>query len=162
MRTVSFYSIDGVSKAKTAKAILVSRQDGKEAWIPLSSASVKFTGPNYQVRVSVPDWLYSKISWKTAVAYVKKAVNTVAVAEEKVVQNPVAAPKKENPYIGMDFGNMMEEQMVLSEMLSHKRIEYGENQDSDDPSILDPLEAEIKQIEGALLNIADAMKKAMA
>lgn len=159
MRTVSFYSIDGVSKAKTAKAILVSRQDGQEAWIPLSSASVKFTGPDYKVRVSVPDWLYNKISWKRPVAMATISKKT---SEPQVRSEPVAVAKKlSNPYIGMDFGNMMEEQMVLSEMLSHKRIEYGEMEDSDDPTILDPLMKEIKEIEGALLQIADAMKRVM-
>ena len=152
MRTVTMYSIDGVSKAKTAKAILVSRPQGDEAWIPLSSASVRFTGPNYKVRVSVPGWLYSKISWKRPVERSEKAPEPSA---------PPKISKPNNPYIGMDFGNMMEEQMVLSEMLSHKRFEYGDLQDSDDPTILDPLLKEIKEIEGALLQIADAMKRAM-
>lgn len=158
MRTVAFYSIDGVSKAKTAKAILVQRQDGKEAWIPMSSASVKFTGPNYKVRVSVPDWLFSKISWKNPTAFVRKAVSVSTTPAPVVTTAPVA---KKNPYIGMDYGNMMEESMVLSEMLSHKKIEFGECLDSDDPTILDPLSNEIKQIEGALIQIAEAMKVAL-
>jgi hypothetical protein len=75
-----------------------------------------------------------------------------------VTTAPVA---KKNPYIGMDYGNMMEESMVLSEMLSHKKIEFGECLDSDDPTILDPLSNEIKQIEGALIQIAEAMKVAL-
>ena len=114
MRTTSFYAVDGVSKAKTAKAILIQRADGKEAWIPMSQASVRFTGPNYKVRVSVPDWFYGKIVWKNPTAFVKKETAPVAPV------TPVAP--KMNPYIGMDFGNMMEESMVLSEMLSHKKI----------------------------------------
>lgn len=143
MRTVAFYSVDGVSKAKTAKAILVQRDDGKEAWIPLSTATVKFTGPNYKVRVSVPDWLFSKISWKSPSVYVKKPVPvdpTPAVTAAPVVKN--------NPYIGMDYGNMMEESMVLSEMLGHLKSENA------------PL-GEIKKLEGTLILIADAMKVAL-
>lgn len=165
MRTVAFYSIDGVSKAKTQKAILVQRGDGQEAWIPLSQASVRFTGPNFRVRVSVPDWFFNKISWKQPVPYVKKTAAPVSVKTGKPAEpsEPLANTKKKmnNPYVGMDFGNMMEEQMVLSEMLDHKRFEYGDMQDSDDPTILDPLWKEIKEIENALLQIADAMKVAM-
>ena len=134
MRTVAFYSVDGVSKAKTPKAILVQRDDGKEAWIPMSQASVRFTGPNYKVRVSVPDWFYGKIVWKHPTAYEKKAVAPVKPAG--------------NPYIGMDYGNMMEESMVLSEMLGQLQSENA------------PL-SEIKKIQGTLILIADAMKDAL-
>ena len=52
--------------------------------------------------------------------------------------------------------------MVLSEMLDHKRMEYGELQDSDDPTILDPLWDEIKKLEGTLIQIADAMKQQLS
>ena len=157
MRTTSFYAVDGVSKAKTAKAILIQRADGKEAWIPMSQASVRFTGPNYKVRVSVPDWFYGKIVWKNPTAFVKKETAPVTPVA------PVApVVPKTNPYLGMDFGNMMEESMVLSEMLSHKKIEFGELQDSDDPTILDPLWDEIKKLEGTLIQIADAMKQQLS
>lgn len=135
MRTVAFYSVDGVSKAKTPKAILVQRDDGKEAWIPMSQASVRFTGPNYKVRVSVPDWFYGKIVWKNPTAYEKQAVA------------PVSKPAG-NPYIGMDYGNMMEESMVLSEMLGQLQSENA------------PL-SEIKKIQGTLILIADAMRDAL-
>jgi hypothetical protein len=62
-RTVCLYDIFGVSKAKTAKAILLAK-DGREAWLPLSVAQVKFIGKNYEVKVTVPGWFYNKISWK--------------------------------------------------------------------------------------------------
>ena len=79
MRTIVVYHIDGVSKAKTDKAILVKREDGgKEAWIPLSVASVRWTGANFRVRVSVPDWFYNKINWRTPQE--KKVEDEVAVA----------------------------------------------------------------------------------
>lgn len=67
MRTVAFYSMDGVSRAKTAKAVLFECARGSGtymAWIPLSVCTLKFTGPDFKARVSVPDWMYNKISWK--------------------------------------------------------------------------------------------------
>jgi len=67
MRTVAIYTIDGVSKAKTAKAVLFECFRGTAkytAWIPLSVCTLKFTGPEYKARLSVPDWMYNKISWK--------------------------------------------------------------------------------------------------
>lgn len=149
MQTTTIHYIDGVSKAKTAKAILVNRPAfGDEAWIPLSFASVRFTGPNYQVRVSVPGWLFRKISWKAPTprpqSNVAKAAAVVAPAAVK------------NPYIGMDYGNMMEEQMILSEKLSHLEYEYGMTQDCDDPSILKPMESEIEMLKLHLKQIAEA------
>jgi hypothetical protein len=65
--------------------------------MPLSVAQVKFIGKDYQVKVTVPDWFFRKISWKPAEEYVPKAKST-------------------NPYIGADEGNMMEERMVLEEI----------------------------------------------
>ena len=65
MRTTSFYSLIGFSKAKTAKAVLFfDEMHSREAWIPTSVASVKFIGPDFKVKVSVPGWFFSKISWK--------------------------------------------------------------------------------------------------
>ena len=138
MRTVAFYSIDGTSKAKTAKAILVSA-NGKEAWLPLRFTSVKFVGKDYKVRVSVPDWLYNKIDWK-------------------IPSEPLVVPKKKNPYVGSDYGNMMEERMILDEMLAREEYEYGMYQDSDDEPTLaemakaiDALKLRLKQIDEALV-----------
>lgn len=96
MKTVALHSLVGTSKAKTAKAILfLDTRTNKEAWIPTSIASVKFIGPDYAVKVTVPDWFFNKISWKEPTTFVKKTTN---------------------PYVGMDVGNMMEERMVLAEM----------------------------------------------
>ena len=95
-RTVAYYNIVGTSKAKTDKAILVVK-DGLESWMPLSVAQVKFIGKDYQVKVTVPDWFFRKISWKP-------------LSEFKPKAKPV------NPYIGADVGNMMEERMVLEEI----------------------------------------------
>ncbi len=149
MRTVSFYSIDGVSKAKTAKAILVSAH-GKEAWLPLRFASVKFTGPNYQVRVSVPDWLYNKINWKTPEVV------------EKAPEAPAAPKKPTNPYVGMDYGNMMEELMILNEILAHEEREYGMYQDSDDFPKLEQWAKEIAELKKRIVLINEAAQAAMA
>ena len=64
MKTVVLYTIFGVSKAKTNKAILVlDTKTNKESWIPLSVAHVKFIGKNYEVKVTVPGWFFSKINW---------------------------------------------------------------------------------------------------
>lgn len=142
MRTVAFYSIDGVSKAKTAKAILVAA-NGKEAWLPLRFTMVKFTGPDYKVRVSVPDWLYNKINWKTPEA-------------------PAAPKKPTNPYIGTDYGNMMEELMVLNEMLDHEEREYGLYQDSDDFPKLEQWAKEIAELKKRIALINEAAAAAMA
>jgi len=95
-RTVAYYNIFGVSKAKTDKAILVAK-DNLETWIPLSVAQVKFIGKNYEVKVTVPDWFFRKISWKPLTEFKPKA-------------------KPANPYVGSDVGNMLEERMVLDEM----------------------------------------------
>ena len=96
MKTVTFYNIFGVSKAKTSKAVLVVK-DGMQTWLPLSVAQVQFIGKDYQVKVTVPGWFYNKISWKP-------------VEEFKPKAKPV------NPYVGSDVGNMLEERMVLEEM----------------------------------------------
>jgi hypothetical protein len=95
-RTVAYYNIFGVSKAKTDKAILVVK-DGLESWMPLSVAQVKFIDKNFGVKVTVPDWFFRKISWKPLSEFKPKA-------------------KSANPYVGSDVGNMMEERMVLEEM----------------------------------------------
>ncbi len=104
-QTVALYSIDGVSKAKTAKAILVFEpRMNKEAWIPLTVASVRFVNKNFGVRVTVPGWFFGKIQWKEPSNYVRK-------------ETPA---KPANPYIGADYGNMMEERMVLDEIVSNQ------------------------------------------
>lgn len=103
-QTVTLHTIYGVSKAKTDKAMLLEIEDNGapvQSWIPLSVASVKFIGKDFQVKVVVPGWFFRKISWKAPVPYTPKA--------------KPAAPK--NPYIGCDVGNMLEEQMILSEEL---------------------------------------------
>lgn len=104
-QTVTLHTIYGVSKAKTDKALLLEIEDNGakvQSWIPLSVASVKFIGKDFQVKVVVPGWFFRKISWKAPVPYTPKA--------------KPAAPK--NPYIGSDVGNMLEEQMILGEQLS--------------------------------------------
>jgi hypothetical protein len=64
MRTTAFYNFFGVSKAKTAKAILfVDTNTQRMAWIPLSVASVKFIGADYKVKLTIPDWFSNKINW---------------------------------------------------------------------------------------------------
>lgn len=64
MRTTTIYHLLGVSKAKTAKAVLfLDPETDRQAWIPLSIATVKFIGANFRVKVSVPDWFFNKISW---------------------------------------------------------------------------------------------------
>jgi hypothetical protein len=95
-RTVAYYNFEGTSKAKTANAILFQNEaTGMETWLPTRVVSVRFIGPNYRVRVSIPDWLSCKLDWK----------------------EPVVKPK--NPYIGADVGNMMEERMVMNEQLDY-------------------------------------------
>lgn len=97
-QTVSLWSMNGVSKAKTAKAILfLNTETNLEAWMPLTVASVRFIGKDYKVRVTVPGWFYGKIQWKQPSTFTPKA-------------------KPANPYIGADVGNMMEERMVLEEI----------------------------------------------
>lgn len=154
MKTVTIYHIDGVSKAKTSKAILIQRNDGgTEAWIPLSCVSVKFTGPNYKVRVSVPDWLFSKISWKQPTPFQKKVQQVMAGKPPE----PVAATQKKNPYVGCDVGNMLEERMVLEEKLSHEEYEYGMYQDSDDEPTLAEMAKSIDLLKKQLLWIDEAL-----
>lgn len=66
MRTTSLYTLHGVSKYKTEKAVLFHDElRNVKAWLPLSVANVKFLGENYKVQITVPGWFYSKISWKT-------------------------------------------------------------------------------------------------
>lgn len=146
MQTTTIHHIDGYSKAKTAKAILVSAH-GKDAWIPMSYATVRFTGPNYKVRVTVPGWLFRKISWKDPVSYTK---NT------DTPKNPA------NPYIGTDYGNMMEEQMVLNEMLIHKEFQYDMYHEPADESTLKEMADEINGIKARLKMIDEAAKAALS
>ncbi len=97
-QTVSLWTMRGVSKAKTAKAILfLNTETNQEAWMPLTVASVRFIGKDYKVQVTVPGWFYGKIQWKQPSTFTPKA-------------------KPANPYIGADVGNMMEERMILMEM----------------------------------------------
>lgn len=99
-QTVTLWSMYGVSKAKTAKAILfLNTETNQEAWMPLTVAMVKFIGKDYKVKVTVPGWFYNKIQWKAPTTYVPKA-------------------KPANPYMGADVGNMLEEQLILGEQLS--------------------------------------------
>lgn len=148
-QTVTLHTIYGVSKAKTDKALLLEIEENGskvQSWIPLSVASVKFIGKDFQVKVVVPGWFFRKISWKAPVPYTPKAKS--------------AAPK--NPYVGMDYGNMMEEQMVLGEQLSHMEYEYGMAEDSDDESMLKPLASEIESIKLRLSQIREAAELATA
>lgn len=148
-QTVTLHTIYGVSKAKTDKAMLLEIEENGapvQSWIPLSVASVKFIGKNFQVKVVVPGWFFRKISWKAPVPYTPKA--------------KPAAPK--NPYVGMDYGNMMEEQMILGEQLSHMEYEYGMAEDSDDESMLKPLASEIESIKLRLAQIREAAELATA
>jgi hypothetical protein len=95
-RTVAIYRFEGTSKAKTTNAILfVNEKTGLQTWLPLRCIEVKFTGPNFKCQVMIPDWLSAKLTWKQG------------------------EQKKENPYIGCDYGNLMEERMVLSEHLDY-------------------------------------------
>ena len=97
-QTITLWTMNGVSKAKTAKAILfLNTETNQEAWVPLTVASVRFIGKDYKVQVTVPGWFYGKIQWKQPSTFTPKA-------------------KSANPYIGADVGNMMEERMVLNEM----------------------------------------------
>ena len=97
-QTVTLWSMYGVSKAKTAKAVLfLNTETNQEAWMPLTVAQVKFIGKDYKVKVTVPGWFYNKIQWKAPSTFTPKA-------------------KPANPYIGADVGNMMEERMVLQEI----------------------------------------------
>lgn len=109
-QTVTLHTIYGVSKAKTDKALLLEIDDNGspvQSWIPLSVASVKFIGKDFQVKVVVPGWFFRKISWKAPVPYTPKA--------------KPAAPQ--NTYIGSDVGNMLEERMVLEEIISTQGAE---------------------------------------
>lgn len=111
-QTVVLYELVGVSKAKTAKALLfLDTRTNKESWIPLRVASVKFINKEFGVKVSVPSWFYGKIVWKDPVAYTPA---------------PKAVPA--NPYIGMDIGNMMEEKMILEEIYDTV-VERGDIED---------------------------------
>lgn len=109
-QTVTLHTIYGVSKAKTDKALLLEIEDNGspvQSWIPLSVASVKFIGKDFQVKVVVPGWFFRKISWKAPVPFTPKA--------------KPAAPQ--NTYIGSDVGNMLEERMVLEELISAQGAE---------------------------------------
>jgi hypothetical protein len=105
-QTVSLWTMRGVSKAKTAKAILfLNTETNHEAWIPLTVASVRFIGKDYKVQVTVPGWFYGKIQWKQPSTFTPKA-------------------KPANPYMGADVGNMMEERMVLAEVADSETGEH--------------------------------------
>lgn len=112
-QTTTLHTIFGVSKAKTDKAILVEIEDNGakvQSWIPLSVAAVRFIGRNFEVQISVPGWFFRKISWKTPAPYVPKAK---AAPAPKVAAAPVS-----NSYAGNDYGNLMEEKMILEEILA--------------------------------------------
>lgn len=136
MQTVTFHTIQGLSKAKTDKAILLEIEDNGakvQSWIPLSVAAVKFVGKDYRVQVTVPGWFFRKISWKAPVPFIPKA-------------KPVA-PK--NPYIGMDYGNMMEEQMILAEQIdAYQEGAFGEGLEQD--RIMQDLSLRIEMIREAV------------
>jgi hypothetical protein len=108
-QTVALWSMKGVSKAKTAKAILfLNTETNLEAWMPLTVASVRFIGKDYKVQVTVPSWFYGKIQWKQPSTFTPKA-------------------KPANPYIGGDVGNMMEERMVLQEIADSETGDTKQN-----------------------------------
>lgn len=143
-QTVSLWTMRGVSKAKTAKAILfLNTETNQEAWMPLTVASVRFIGKDYKVQVTVPGWFYGKIQWKQPSTFTPKA-------------------KPANPYMGADVGNMMEERMVLNEMLSAKEIEFGEYLDSDDEPTLNVMAKEIAELKSRIAMIDAAVKAAYA
>lgn len=63
-QTTVLYSLNGFSKAKTPKAVLFfDPATNRQAWIPASVSTVKFTGPDYRVKVTVPGWFFNKINW---------------------------------------------------------------------------------------------------
>jgi len=69
MQTVVFYNLLGFSKAKTPKAVLFfDPQTNKQAWIPASVSTVKFIGPDFRVKVTVPGWFFNKITWNAVEA----------------------------------------------------------------------------------------------
>lgn len=135
-QTTTIHTIYGVSKAKTDKAILVEIEDNgsaKQSWMPLSVASVKFIGKNFQVKVTVPGWFFRKIAWKAPQPFTPKDKPT--------------APK--NPYIGSDVGNMMEEQMILSEQIdAYEQGAFGEGLEQD--RIMQDLSRRIEMIREAV------------
>lgn len=144
-QTVTLHTIYGVSKAKTDKALLLEIDDNGspvQSWIPLSVASVKFIGKDFQVKVVVPGWFFRKISWKAPVPYTPKA--------KTVAPTPAPAPvTRQNPYIGSDVGNMLEEQMILGEQLSA----YQEGAMGDGPEqdrMMQDLSQRIKMISEAV------------
>lgn len=130
-QTVTLWSMRGVSKAKTAKAILfLNTETNLEAWMPLTVASVRFIGKDYKVQVTVPGWFYSKIQWKQPSTFTPKA-------------------KPANPYIGADVGNMMEERMILEEQLSaFQEGAMGDGPEQD--KAMEELDRRIKLIDEAV------------
>lgn len=147
-QTVTLHTIYGVSKAKTDKAMLLEIEDNGapvQSWIPLSVASVKFIGKDFQVKVVVPGWFFRKISWKAPVPYTPKA--KVAAPTPAPAPAPVV---RKNPYIGCDVGNMLEEQMILGEQLSA----YQEGAMGDGPEqdrVMQDLSQRIKMISEAVV-----------
>lgn len=144
-QTVTLHTIYGVSKAKTDKALLLEIDDNGspvQSWIPLSVASVKFIGKDFQVKVVVPGWFFRKISWKAPVPYTPKA--------KSVAPTPAPAPVvRKNPYIGCDVGNMLEEQMILSEQIdAYQEGAFGEGLEQD--RIMQDLSRRIEMIREAV------------
>lgn len=142
-QTVTLHTIYGVSKAKTDKALLLEIEDNGskvQSWIPLSVASVQFIGKDFQVKVVVPGWFFRKISWKAPVPYTPKA--------KSVAPTPAPVVRK-NPYIGCDVGNMLEEQMILSEQIdAYQEGAFGEGLEQD--RIMQDLSRRIEMIREAV------------
>lgn len=122
-QTVSIWTLQGTSKAKTDKAILfLDARTGKQAWLPTSVTSIRFIDRNFGVKVTLPGWFVNKIQWK----------------DPSEFANRESKPK--NPYVGSDVGNMLEEKMVLEEM-------YGSTTDQNEKT---KLLKKIKLIEEAI------------
>ena len=79
------------------------------------------------------------------------AAQLLAVAKMKAAQKAAARPS--------DIGNLMEERMVLSELLSTKEFEYNDYLDSDDEPTLQVMFEEINRIKARIAQI-DAERKA--
>lgn len=71
-----------------------------------------------------------------------------AASKQPAAAPAAVAPKAEtsNPYLGQDYGNLMERRMVLQE-------QYDDLLESDDASMYGPVKAELEKIDNALATI---------
>lgn len=63
-------------------------------------------------------------------------------------------PAKVNPYLGQDYGNLMEQRMVLQE-------QYDDLLESDDASMYGPVKAQLEQIDNALATMRQQDEREM-